>query len=145
MEQHICKNCIHFQKVGNLFSFRDVFGNCMKLTQLKQDSDEIKKHFNSINHKSKSVNGIAVFGGISVSEEHGKDCEYFSSKEMQSVFIIMHKKVVYKGVFFTSAEEARNYILFNYPKRRFKRPNENTFICANYGTTFNIEEIFKSK
>jgi hypothetical protein len=71
--------------------------------------------------------------------------QYKETKKMESIFIIMHKKVVFNEVFFTSAEEARNYIVFNYPKRKFKRPNENTFICANYGTTFNIEEIFKSK
>jgi hypothetical protein len=129
MEQHLCKNCIHFKKVGNWFGFSDVFGNCIKLTQLKRDSGEIEKQI----------------GVISVSEEQGKDCEYFSSNTNQSIFIIMHKKVVYKDIFFVSAEEARNYIVFNYPKRRFKRPNENTFICAKYGTIFNIEEIFKSK
>ena len=56
-------------------------------------------------------------------------------------FVIMHKGSVNKNVFFSSVEQARNWIGFNYPKRRFKEPEENVFVCSNYGTTFKIVEI----
>lgn len=58
-----------------------------------------------------------------------------------SVFVIMHKGVVNKNIFFSNAEQARNWIKFNYPKRRFKEPQENVFVCSNYGTTLKIVEI----
>ena len=58
-----------------------------------------------------------------------------------SAFVIMHKGAVNKNIFFSSIEQARNWIKFNYPKRRFKEPRENVFVCSNYGTTFKIVEI----
>jgi hypothetical protein len=58
-----------------------------------------------------------------------------------SAFVIMHKGAVNKNIFFSNVEQARNWIKFNYPKRRFKEPEENVFVCSNYGTTFKIVEI----
>ena len=58
-----------------------------------------------------------------------------------SAFVIMHKGAVNKNIFFSNVEQARNWIKFNYPKRRFKEPQENVFVCSNYGTTFKIVEI----
>ena len=58
-----------------------------------------------------------------------------------SAFVIMHKGAVNKNIFFSNVEHARNWIKFNYPKRRFKEPQENVFVCLNYGTTFKIVEI----
>ena len=56
-------------------------------------------------------------------------------------FVIMHKGAVNKNIFFSNIEQARNWITFNYPKRRFKEPHENVFVCSNYGTKFEIVEI----
>ena len=58
-----------------------------------------------------------------------------------SAFVIMHKGAVYKNIFFSGVEQARNWIKFNYPKRRFKEPQENVFVCSNYGTKFEVVEI----
>ena len=58
-----------------------------------------------------------------------------------SAFVIMHKGAVNKNIFFSNIEQARNWITFNYPKRRFKEQHENVFVCSNYGTKFEIVEI----
>ena len=58
-----------------------------------------------------------------------------------SAFVIMHKGAVNKNIFFSNIEQARNWIKFNYPKRRFKEPRENVFVCSKYGTKLEIVEI----
>ena len=58
-----------------------------------------------------------------------------------SVYVIMHKGTVLKGLFFTNIQKARNWIKFNYPKRTFKEPKENVFVCQNYGSKFEIVEL----
>lgn len=82
--EHICKNCIHSYGWGrNGISYA---GNCQKLKELKQQSGEIPKDFISTDGKDEQGNPIrdgsimATERGVCVSEEHGKDCEYFSLK-----------------------------------------------------------------
>lgn len=55
-----------------------------------------------------------------------------------SVFVIMHQKKPLKNILFKTVKEARNYIKMQNPKRKFKEPKENVFICSRYGTTFEI-------
>jgi len=62
---------------------------------------------------------------------------------MDKAYAIMHKGAVHLNMFFTSEEKARNWIKMTYPKRRFKEPIHNKFICAYYGTTFTIVELSK--
>lgn len=57
-----------------------------------------------------------------------------------SAFTILNKGKIVENILFKSQEEARNWIKMKYPKRRFKEPKENVFICANYGTKFIIQE-----
>ena len=57
------------------------------------------------------------------------------------MFIIMNKNKVFEGLFFNSEQEARNFIKFKYPKRKFKENVENTFICKRWGTTFKVQEL----
>jgi hypothetical protein len=59
----------------------------------------------------------------------------------EPVFVVLHGSKIWKGLYFKSAERARNAIRMGMPKRKWKHPNENTFICSLYGSTFRIEEI----
>jgi hypothetical protein len=56
-------------------------------------------------------------------------------------FVIMHKGEVHKGLFFNKCEQARNWVKFNYPKKTFKEPQLNVFVCNRQGTTFKIVEL----
>lgn len=60
---------------------------------------------------------------------------------MKNIFVIMHKNVVHKGSFYLSAEEARNWIKMNNPKRKFKEPEKNVLVCTYSGATFKIIEL----
>ena len=58
-----------------------------------------------------------------------------------SAFVIMFQKKPLKNILFQSDKEARNYIKMQNPKRTFKEPKENVFVCSRYGTTFEIVEL----
>lgn len=58
-----------------------------------------------------------------------------------SAFVIMFQKKPLKNILFQSDKEARNYIKMQNPKRKFKEPKENVFVCSRYGTTFEIVEL----
>lgn len=58
-----------------------------------------------------------------------------------SAFVIMFQKKPLKNILFQSDKEARNYIKMQNPKRKFKEPKENVFVCSRYGTTFEIIEL----
>jgi hypothetical protein len=58
-----------------------------------------------------------------------------------SAFVIMYQKKPLKNILFPSCDEARNYIKMQHPKRTFKEPKENVFVCSRYGTTFEIVEL----
>ena len=58
-----------------------------------------------------------------------------------SAFAIMFQKKPLKNILFQNIEEARNYIKMQNPKRKFKEPKENVFVCSRYGTTFEIIEL----
>ncbi len=64
---------------------------------------------------------------------------------METIYVIMNKGEVYHGRFFEKLGEARNYIKFKNPTRKWKEPVENTLVCAYYGTTFKIMEITNGK
>tara|TARA_R110000851_G_scaffold268040_1_gene420619 strand:+ start:260 stop:577 length:318 start_codon:yes stop_codon:yes gene_type:complete len=57
-----------------------------------------------------------------------------------SAFAILNKGEILENILFKTLEEARNYIKMKYPKRNFKEPQENVFVCAHYGTKFIIQE-----
>ena len=58
-----------------------------------------------------------------------------------SAFVIMFQKKPLKNILFQSDKEARNYIKMQNPKRTFKEPKKNVFVCSRYGTTFEIVEL----
>lgn len=58
-----------------------------------------------------------------------------------SAFVIIFQKKPLKNILFQSDKEARNYIKMHNPKRTFKEPKENVFVCSRYGTTFEIIEL----
>jgi hypothetical protein len=60
---------------------------------------------------------------------------------MREVWIIKRSKDILDNRFFDTEEQAKNYIVWKYPKRRFKKPEDNTFICAFYGTVLNIVKL----
>lgn len=60
---------------------------------------------------------------------------------MTGIFIIMHKNKVLGELYFTSLEKARNYIKFLFRYKTFNEPEENKFVCRQYGTTFKIIEL----
>ena len=57
-----------------------------------------------------------------------------------SAFVILNKGEILENILFKSQDEARNYIKMKYPKRNFKEPQENVFVCKHYGTKFIIQE-----
>ena len=57
-----------------------------------------------------------------------------------SAFTILNKGEIVENILFKSQEKARNYLKMKYPKRNFKEPKENVFVCAHYGTKFIIQE-----
>jgi len=62
-------------------------------------------------------------------------------KKPQTAFVIMFQKKPLKNLVFQKEEEARNYIKMQNPKRNFKEPKENVFVCSRYGSTFEIVEL----
>lgn len=56
-------------------------------------------------------------------------------------YIIMYKQLPYNGFYFDSIEESRNYLKFQFPKRRFKEPIKDTFVCVLNGAKFTIIEL----
>jgi hypothetical protein len=62
-----------------------------------------------------------------------------------NAFVILHKGLPFKNKVFNSAEEARNYIVFTFPKRQWKKRAENEFVCALFGAIFNIIELTYNK
>lgn len=60
---------------------------------------------------------------------------------METKFVIMKKGLVMDEKFFNSEAQARNYIVFKYPKRKWKNPSEREYICRNYGTKLTIVEL----
>ena len=66
---------------------------------------------------------------------------------MENAFIILHQGLPFDKKVFVSAEEARNYIVFTFPKRKWKHYNANVnkFICALYGSIFEIVELTYNK
>ena len=61
---------------------------------------------------------------------------------METKFVIMKKGLVMDEKFFNSEAQARNYIAFKYPKRRWKKPSEREYICSNHGTKLKIVELY---
>jgi hypothetical protein len=60
---------------------------------------------------------------------------------MDEIYIIMHAQKVLNNIFFTSEKKARNYIMMQNPKRRFKEFPDNIFTDKNYGATFKIIKL----
>lgn len=58
--------------------------------------------------------------------------------DKQEQCVIIHKNKVFKSLLFNSISQARNALRFCYPKRNFKEPIKNTFVCSHYGTKFEI-------
>lgn len=61
----------------------------------------------------------------------------------QYIFVIMHRGEVWFNRYFLNVDECRNFIKMQYPKRRFKEPMPDKFVCARYGTTFEIVTLYK--
>jgi len=70
-----------------------------------------------------------------------KDSGLHLQRVSGSAFVIMFQKKPLKNILFQSDKEARNYIKMQNPKRKFKEPKENVFVCSRYGTTFEIVEL----
>lgn len=64
-----------------------------------------------------------------------------NNKVMKTVFLILHQGKVYKNRFFTNYERTRNFIVMEYPKRKFKEVEDDVFVCSRYGTTLKIIEL----
>jgi hypothetical protein len=56
----------------------------------------------------------------------------------------MNKGEVYEGLYFDDLRKARNYIKFRHPKKRFKEPFKNTFVCTYTGMKFVFQELKKA-
>ncbi len=56
-------------------------------------------------------------------------------------WIILHRGLPHKNMLFFSDKKARNWVKMVYTNRRFKEPEENVFVCKQYGTTFKIIEL----
>ena len=56
-------------------------------------------------------------------------------------WIIIHKGMPFMNKIFNSDKQARNWIKMEYSTRRFKEPEENIFVCKQYGTTFKIIQL----
>jgi hypothetical protein len=57
--------------------------------------------------------------------------------------VIIKSGEVFEGKVFESVEQARNYIKFKYPRRRFKEEIPNVFKCTRHGTMFKFIELNK--
>jgi hypothetical protein len=57
--------------------------------------------------------------------------------------VVMKSGEVFEGKVFESIEQARNYIKFKYPRRRFKEETPNVFTCTRYGTMFGFIKLTK--
>lgn len=64
---------------------------------------------------------------------------------MNYVFVIMNKGEVYESKFFYKLAEARNYIKFRHPKKRWKEPVENQFVCCYTGMKMTVVELTDNK
>lgn len=53
----------------------------------------------------------------------------------------MHANKVLNNLFFDSDSQAKNYLKFLSPKRKWKRPDDNTFVCVLSGAIFRIKEL----
>jgi len=56
--------------------------------------------------------------------------------------IIIHKGKVVNQMLFQSISEARNVFKFLFPNKKFKETEKNTFVCARYGTRYEIVLLF---
>lgn len=69
------------------------------------------------------------------------ECTPSEDVKKLSLFVLMHKGLVHKNMFFLNKETARNWIKMNYPKRNFRECANEVFKCTRHGTTFKIVEI----
>ncbi len=83
---------------------------------------------------------IPLSSAVNMMEAYSRVKNLDLSGVSDSAFTILNKGEIVENILFKSQEEARNWIKMKYPKRRFKEPQENVFVCAQYGTKFIIQE-----
>lgn len=62
---------------------------------------------------------------------------------MKTLFVIMNKGKILDLVYFSSMDEAMDFLKFKFPEKKFKYQDDDTFICSKRRTKFEIFWIYK--
>ena len=108
--------------------------------ELKRQAEKLLSNARrgTLNVRGKNYTGISLKDSIEVIAEllANEGGEQFGNG-----YIIMHQGKPWRNLLFTDVNQARNYIVMQMSKRKFKEIRPNVLSCTRYGSTFEIIEL----